>query len=82
MSEEKAYYDPSELIFQSGVQSQPPSGGSVIMERGTHQHLYQVAATDKKLVRWCQSCGKTWIAYVMGIASFCRWEEVKEPGDD
>ncbi len=80
MTEKEIHYDLSGLIFQSGVQSPPPSGGSVIMERGTHEHLYQVVATDKMLVRWCQPCGKTWIAYIMGISSFCQWEEVKEPG--
>lgn len=45
-----------------------------------HQHAYQITATDTTFVRWCPTCGKTWIMMQSGMRGEVTytWKEIEE----
>jgi hypothetical protein len=64
--------DEEELVY-------PPRGGSVIAVPHVHKD-YQMIAKDLVIVRWCPSCGKTWMntRYSTGGPFRGTWEEIRE----
>lgn len=57
----------------SGNQVPPDAAGqqATPAQGSTHEHLYRVVIGEKAIVRYCERCGRTWLA--------AEWPELLQP---
>jgi len=53
--------------------------------KSSHKHRYRVTAAESFVVRWCETCGATWMMSqfheLIHDVYFYRWTQIQEPDE-